>query len=378
MVFRVQFGFNILVKILRNIALAPLTTFNIGGNAKFFVEVGSADELKETVEFAKENKLPIFVLGGGSNILISDEGFDGLVIKINIRGLWITDTSSRLSTDVVVNAGAGEMWDDIVARAVELNASGIENLSLIPGTVGGAVYQNIGAYGTEIKDVLVSVTAYDISTDNIVRLSNKKCEFEYRSSVFKKNKKLIILEAELLLPKNKKPNLSYPDLQRRFEKQSPTLNEVRQAVIDIRLSKLPYPLNIIPQILKHDGHHPIANAGSFFKNPTVKISNYDRVPWPAKARPGDHSEKFLISKHPDLKGRNVGNGLIKLSAAQLIEKAGWKGKIAGNVGVSDKHALVLVNYGGGTAKELMGLAFAITEDVKRTFGVVLDAEVEII
>ena len=331
------------MNIKQNIPLAPYTTFGIGGNAEFFAEVASVEELAEVVKFAREDKLPIFVLGGGSNILVSDGGFDGLVIKIDIHGINCINTKAGFR----VYAGAGEMWDDVVSKAVEMNAGGLENLSLIPGTVGGAVYQNIGAYGVELKDVLASVSAYDIETGNIIRLSNKECGFEYRSSIFKKNKNLIILETELLLLKNNKPNLSYPDIQKRFGGLKPTINEVRQAVIEIRRNKLPYP-------------EEVGNAGSFFKNPIVKISNY----------------QLLISKFPDLKGRDLGDGLIKLSAAQLIEKYGFKGKGFENVGISEKHALVLVNHGKGTAKELIDLAETVKEAVETKFGVELEMEVE--
>ncbi|MBI4158264.1 MAG: UDP-N-acetylmuramate dehydrogenase [Candidatus Yanofskybacteria bacterium] len=353
-----------------NIPLAPFTTFRIGGSARFFVEVKSADELAEAVKFKQDNRLSCFVLGGGSNILVSDDGFDGLVIKMNICDLWITDIECRLSTGVVLRAGAGKLWDDVVFCAVERNAGGIENLSLIPGTVGGAVYQNIGAYGAELKDVLKSVKVFDAKTGNIIELSNAECGFKYRSSIFKKSKDLIILEAELMLSrsKNYRPDTHYPDLKKKFNHHNhninhdtfsvklsydnfteniPTIVEIRQAVIEIRRSKIPYP-------------DEVSNAGSFFKNPVIKISNF----------------KSLISKYPDLKGHKMGDGSIKLSAAQLIEKAGFKGKRFGNVGVSDKHALVLVNYGGGTAKGLIDLAMDIKEEIRVKFDVKLELEVE--
>src|SRR3989344_5624072 len=245
------------MQIKHNVPLAYYTTFGIGGKARFFVEVGDEDELAEAAEFAKNNKLSVFALGGGSNILISDEGYDGLVIKINICGIISVNTPTGLR----IKAGAGQMWDDVVAYAVSMNISGIENLSLIPGTFGGAVYQNIGAYCAELKDVLVLVKAYNIKNGDIVELSNKECCFDYRHSIFKKNKGLIVLGAELLLSKNHKPSLSYPDLKKRFSGLSPTISEVRRAVIDIRRNKLPYP-------------EEVGNAGSFFKNPIIPISNY--------------------------------------------------------------------------------------------------------
>lgn len=354
------------------IPLASLTTFGIGGKAKFFIEVGSTDELTEAVKFTKDNKLAVFVLGGGSNILISDNGFDGVVIKMSIKGM--RHDMSNNGHVVSIFAGAGEIWDDVVSQAVNLGAGGIENLSLIPGTVGGAVYQNIGAYGVEIKDVIKSIKIYDLKTGNIMQLSNAECDFEYRSSIFKKNKNLVILGAELLLSSCMIPNLSYPDLQRRFKGQSqvglgqsPTMNQVRQAVIEIRRSKIPYP-------------DEVGNAGSFFKNPVVSLRQFND----------------LKRKYPDLRGNPVrsktsaeggssadhafkagrtSNG-IKLSAAQLIEKASWKGKRLGNVGVSEKHALVFVNYGRGRSKDLDVLENRVASDVYAKFSVKLASEVE--
>lgn len=338
--------------IKENVILAPYTTFRIGGPARYFCEVKTIEEVKNALRFSRENNLRFFILGGGSNILISDKGFDGLVIKMEINGLEFNGE--------LLSVGAGENWDYVVEEAVKRNLGGIENLSLIPGTVGGAVCQNIGAYGAELKDVLTSVKAYDARTGDIVELSNKECGFEYRSSIFKNNKNLIVFEAELLLLKSSKPNLSYSDLQKLFSSTQPTISEIRQAVIDIRQAKLPYPPNIMPQILKNKGHLP--NAGSFFKNPVVSESVFEN----------------LILKYPDLKWFNSNSGSVKLSAAQLIEKCGWKGKKYGGVGVSDKHSLVLVNYGNGMVEELIKLAGEIKESVKKEFGIDLESEVEMV
>ena len=350
--------------IKQNISLASLTTFGIGGKARFFVEVASADELAEAVKFTGNNKLAVFVLGGGSNALVSDDGFDGLVIKMNICGITPTNTS----TGLIVRAGAGETWDNVVAKSIELNAGGLENLSLIPGTVGGAVCQNIGAYGVELKDVLVSVKTYDISNGNVGRLSNKECGFKYRSSVFKKDENLIILEAELFLSENNKPDLSYPDLSAVFKNRRPNIGEVRSAIIEIRKNKLPYP-------------DEIGNAGSFFKNPIITSEQFKEL----KNKYTDLRSSPVRGKTPRLESGSsadhafqsgrTSNG-IKLSAAQLIEKTGWKGKRYGSVGVSDKHSLVLVNYGKGTAKEMCNLESEIRESVEAKFGVKLSLEVE--
>ena len=297
------------------------------------------------MDFSKENNLRFFILGGGSNLLISDKGFDGLVIRMSIKGLEFKDEKDYS----ILRAGAGENWDGVVAAAVEQNLSGIENLSLIPGTAGAAVYQNIGAYGVELKDVFESAEVFDAGSGEIKNFSSIDCGFGYRDSVFKNDRDLIILKINLKLSKKFKPNIKYPDLIKLFESKNPSITDVRQAVIQIRKKKLPYPAEV-------------GNAGSFFKNPTIKISNF----------------QFLISKHPDLKGFDQGDGTVKLSAAELIEKCGWKGKTRGNVGVSGKHALVLVNYGKGTEEEILDLAKEIKNVVRDQFGMELEPEVEVV
>ncbi len=329
--------------IKENVVLAPYTTFRIGGPARYFVEVESVEDLKKTLEFSKENNLRFFILGSGSNILVSDKGFDGLVIKMSIKGLEFQDN--------ILSIGAGEDWDGVVATAVERGFGGIENLSLIPGTAGAAVYQNIGAYGVELKDVLESAEVLDVNSGEIKTFSNSDCKFSYRDSVFKTNKipNFVILKINLRLFKNPESNISYPDLAKMFEGKKPSVSDVRNALIQIRRGKLPY-------------SGEIYSAGSFFKNPVISETQF----------------KDLTKTRPDLKGFNSENGLVKLSAAQLIEGCGWKGKIRGDVGVSDKHSLVLVNYGKGTAEEIIDLARDIKTAVKNEFGVELELEVQII
>ncbi len=333
--------------IKENVILAPYTTFRIGGPARYFVEVQSVDELKSALKFSKQNNMRFFILGGGSNILVSDKGFDGLVMKMGIKGLEFKDDDDYS----ILNAGAGENWDYVVSETVEQGLGGIENLSLIPGTAGAAVYQNIGAYGVELKDFLESVEALDTNSGEIKILNNINCKFGYRDSVFKhkEGENYIILRINVRLFKNKKPKIDYSDLAKIFEGKKPSISGVRQAVIEIRKRKLPYP-------------NEVENAGSFFKNPIIKISNF----------------QFLISKYPDLKGFSEGGGLVKLSAAQLIEKCGWKGKTCGNVGISEKHSLVLVNYGNGTYKEMVNLADNIQKSIKDEFGIDLEPEVQTI
>lgn len=329
--------------IKENVILAPYTTFGIGGPARYFCEVVEIEDLKNALKFSRENKLRFFVLGGGSNILISDNGFDGLIIRMAIKGLEFDDELLR--------AGAGENWDYIVEQAVERGLCGIENLSLIPGTAGAAVYQNIGAYGVELKDVLESAEALDVNSGKIITISNKECCFGYRDSIFKHKEGigLVVLGICLKLSKNQKPKINYPDLVKIFEGKEPSISEVRSAVIKIRFNKLPYP-------------NEAGNAGSFFKNPTVTETQFNS----------------LIFKHSDLRGFCLGDDLIKLSAGQLIEKCGWKGRKNGGVGVSEKHSLVLINHGKGTADQILDLAGKITESVKNEFGVVLEPEVQMV
>jgi len=326
-----------------NIILAPYTTFGIGGPARYFCEVESVKDLKSALKFSKENNLRFFVLGGGSNILISDEGFNGLVIKMVIKGLEFNEE--------LISAGAGESWDYLVEQAVEINLGGIENLSLIPGTIGAATYQNIGAYGVELKDVFESAEVFDINSGEIRTLFKKDCCFDYRDSIFKhkEGKNFVILKACLRLNKNNKPKINYPDLAKIFKDKTPSVLEIRNVVIQTRRNKLPYP-------------DEIGNAGSFFKNPTTTEIQF----------------KNLILKHPDLKGFNLDGGLVKLSAGQLIERCGWKGRRNEKVGVSNKHSLVLVNYGKGTANQILDLAKQIEESIKNEFGVILEREVQVI
>lgn len=331
------------MKIRKNIILAPYTTFRIGGPARYFCEVGSVGDLKSALDFSKKNRLRFFILGGGSNILISDEGFDGLVIKMKMKGIEIKD--------ILLSAAAGEIWDYVVSKAVGQNLGGMENLSLIPGTVGAAVYQNIGAYGVELKDILESAEVLDIQSGEIRVFTNESCHFEYRDSIFKRkeNDNFIILKANLRLSKTPELKINYPDLVGLFEGKKPSISNVREAIIKIRKNKLPDP-------------NEVGNAGSFFKNPVVSEIQF----------------KNLISKHKDLRGFNLGNGSVKLFAAQLIEKCGWKGKTLGNVGVSKKHSLVLVNYGSGTAREIINLVRDIKKTIKDEFCIELEPEVQVI
>ena len=328
------------------VPLAPLTTFRLGGPARVLARVRSVAELEEAFELGLQQGLATFVLGGGSNVLFADAGFDGLVVKVDLRGMEFVERGG----EVTLRAAAGETWDNLVKEAVKRKLSGLENLSLIPGSVGGALYQNIGAYGAELKDVLESAQAFDVRTGLARTMRNAECRFDYRNSVFQQEPELVVLSATLRLSRVAQPQLTYPDLQQRFRgKPEPTLWQVRRAVIQIRKGKFPYA-------------ERLGNAGSFFKNPVLRAKHFEE----------------LLARYPDLKSFPWGPGCVKVPAAQLIEKAGWKGKRYGDVGVSERHSLVLVHYGGGTSDELLDLARRIVEDVEKSFGITLQPEVRIL
>ena len=331
------------MQIQKNIKLAKYTTFHIGGQAKFFVEANSVQDVREAVDFAQNKKLKIFVLGGGSNVLLPDRGIDGLVIKMDIGGI-------KFNSDLV-SIGAGEKWDKVVAKSIARDFGGIENLSLIPGTVGGAVYQNIGAYGAELKDVLDSVEVFDTDSRSIKQLSNKECRFGYRDSIFQQPEGLnyVILKATFKLLKHFEPNLKYQDLIKYFENKAPTLSEIRKVVIKIRKAKLVYPNN------------SIGTAGSFFKNPIVAQKQFNKI----------------IKEHSNIKGIEIGEGQFKLFAGQLVELVGWKGRRIGNVGASEKHSMVLISYRGGKALDIVNLSNSIISSVEDRFGVILEPEIKI-
>jgi len=335
-----------MLRVNTNVPLAPLTTFRLGGPARFLARVRSVGELAEAFDLARKKRLATFVLGGGSNILFADAGFDGLVIKVDLRRIGF----AQRGDEVVLTAGAGETWDELVREAVKRKCGGVENLSLIPGSMGGAVYQNIGAYGTELKDVLKSVQAFNVKTRQVKTITNAECRFAYRDSVFQHEPDLIVLSAVLRLSRIAQPRLTYPDLQRHFRgTPQSSLWQVRRAVIKIRKGKFPYA-------------ERLGNAGSFFKNPVLRTAQFEA----------------LLQRYPDLKSFPYGSGCVKVAAAQLIEKAGWKGRRFGNVGVSDRHSLVLVHYGHGTSSELLDLAHRIVEDVEKKFGITLQPEVRVV
>jgi UDP-N-acetylmuramate dehydrogenase len=342
--------------IQENIPLKNLTTFRIGGPARFFCVATTVEELQQAITFAKKNNLAIFPLGGGSNILVSDSGFSGLVIKIEIKGIQKTEEKNNAENIVEVIAGAGEDWDALVAYAVENNLHGIENLSLIPGTVGAAPVQNIGAYGMEAKDAIQNVEVVDLETGEVKNMSNAECLFSYRDSIFKKpeGKKYIITRVAFNLTTTGELITSYKDIaeyikNNNLKPEEVTLKKIRDIVIDVRTKKLPD--------VKH-----IGTAGSFFKNPVISKSEFNN----------------LKLKYPELPGRDAGDS-IKISAAWVLDNVcGFKGYKEGNVGVYKNQALVLVNFGNATSQEIKTLAEKMIESVKEKTGITLVPEVQVI
>jgi UDP-N-acetylmuramate dehydrogenase len=327
-----------------HVPLAPLTTLGIGGEARFFVEARTEAEVSGALAFAEERGLPVFVLGGGSNILVSDEGFPGLVLRVSIGGI-------EGRRERVLTAGAGEGWDAFVARTVEQGLSGIECLSGIPGLVGGTPIQNVGAYGQDVGETVLSVRAWDRIERRPVELTNAECGFGYRSSIFNTTarNRFVILTVSFEL-KDEPARVTYPDLERALAgRAAPSLAEVRSAVLAIRKSKA---------MVIEPGDEDCRSVGSFFKNPIVSAdlaSHLDRAP------------RFPM---PD--------GSVKVSAAWLVENAGfargYHGGQGGRVGISSKHALAIINRGGASASEIASLAREIRDRVIDKFQVVLTPE----
>ena len=334
------------MEIKKSVNLSKYTTFKIGGDARFFCEVSNQDELKESLDFVEKENVPFFVLGNGSNILISDSGFDGLVIKINIKGLKI---ESENFDEVIVSSGAGEDWQDFVKFLVSKDLSGSENLSGIPGTIGASVVQNIGAYGVEIRGIVASVEGIDITSGDSFLLKNENCVFGYRDSFFKRNKNLIITKVYFSLKKKFIARIEYPDLKKAFKDVkdlSPKI--VSETIIKIRNEKLP-------------DYKKYGTAGSYFKNPIIS------------------EEKYLdISKrYPGIPRFQSQDGFVKIPLGFVLDKiCGLKGLRQGNVGFYEKQALVLVNFGVATRAEVISLENLAKKMVKEKLGIDIEAEVE--
>ena len=335
-----------------NVALAPLTTFKVGGPASYFVDAANEPELQAAVAYAKHHKMPLFVLGGGSNVVVADEGWPGLVLKISIKGIGETARG-------FFRVGAGEDWDSFVAHTVKENYAGIECLSGIPGSVGGTPVQNVGAYGQEVAETLVYVRVLEIATGKIIELNKSECGFSYRKSIFNSTQRgrYIVLWVAFQLEHDGEPRIEYADLKTYLARNpNPTLQQVRDAVRAIRQSKA---------MLIVEDDEDSCSAGSFFKNPLVTPVEADRVEALARQKVPDK----ILPRYPGE------NGLVKLAAAWLVEQAGFrKGYTRGPAGISSKHSLAIVNRGGATAKDIIALKDEIQKRVFEVWGIQLEPE----
>ncbi len=342
-----------------NVPLAPYTTLGVGGPARFLIEAREESHVAEALEYARARSWPVFVLGGGSNLLVSDTGFPGLVIRVALRGIDAETTGSG----VRVAAAAGEAWDPLVEWCVDRDLAGLECLSGIPGTVGGTPVQNVGAYGQEVSDVIESVRALDRETLAVVELGSADCGFSYRASIFNgsRRERYIVLKVIYSLGPGGDPQIRYADLQRHFAGMSgpPSLAEVRSTVLKIRAAKA--------MVVSPDDPNT-RSAGSFFKNPIVSREAADRLEFEARTH-GRLGGPENFPRYP------APGGMVKLPAAWLIERAGFpKGYSHGRAGLSSRHALAIVNRGDASAADILALAREIQSAVRDVFGVELVPE----
>ena len=337
----------------RNVPLAPLTTLGIGGPAKHFVRAESVDEIREVMAWAAAQRQPLLILGGGSNVLIADEGFDGVVLQIDLRGITLREEDPE---SVIVYVAAGERWDDFVTFAVDRGWAGIECLSGIPGLTGATPIQNVGAYGQEVSETIIRVEAVERDTGRVVTLTNHECGFGYRKSVFKNAAKdrYIVAGVTFRLKPRGEATIRYPELQSYLDTHDIDVRELRQvrdAVIAIRKRK---------GMVLDPSDPDTRSDGYFFMNPIVTPQQFDAFLSRAATKDVPHFPS---------------GDQIKLSAAWLIEHAGFhKGFVYGNVGLSSKHTLAVINRGGGTAREVLELVGMIQERVRERFGMEIQPE----
>jgi UDP-N-acetylmuramate dehydrogenase len=344
------------MQLTENQPLAPFTTFGIGGPARRFAHARSEDDVAEACEWARAHSVPMFVLGGGSNVLVSDDGFPGIVLHIGLMGI--------VQESDVLRVAAGELWDNCVQRAIESGYAGLECLAGIPGTAGGTPVQNVGAYGQEVASVIERVRAFDVSARKFAELPAAECGFGYRRSRFNSTDRgrFIVTRVDFRLRRNGAPHIVYPDLKKHFEGRAgrPSLPEVAEAVRAIRHGK---------GMLLVEGDPDCRSAGSFFKNPEVPEAVADRI-------------RHFVEEHGvPLQVYPGERGLVKVPAAWLVEHAGFaKGYTLGAAGISSRHTLALVNIGdargGATAAQILALACEIREAVEKKFGVRLEMEPE--
>lgn len=339
-----------MVKIFENVSLKDRNTFAVECIARYFVELKNESQIYSVLDTIAFQQSKVYFLGGGSNTLFIDD-FDGMVIQFANKGIRFAGESND---SILVEVDAGVNWHKFVEIMLKNKFYGLENLALIPGTVGGAVTQNIGAYGVELKEFIQEVRGVEVESGKFFNLSKEECRFEYRNSIFKNEfkGKFLISSAKLKLHKKPKINLSYPELRntvRKFPFVKPDPKYVFDQVVKLRQAKL-------PDLLKYP------NAGSFFKNPIVDIEILEKIQ----------------KNYADVPFFQLEDSRYKIPAGWLIEKAGWKGKRVGNVGVYDKHALVIINYGAKSGREIFEFAQLIQSDVHEKFGILLENEVEVV
>lgn len=336
--------------IQENVSLRPYNTFGVDVNARYFSTTSSQDELLQVLKWANQTQQKILLLNGGSNILLIND-WEGLALKIELKGI---DIVASTEDDVIVSVQSGEDWHEFVLWCLSNDFGGLENLSLIPGKVGTAPIQNIGAYGVEVKDVMTQLTAIEMATGKIRVFSREDCQFGYRDSIFKQQLKNQYVIAEVhfrLTKKNHQLHLDYGAIRSQLSSngiENPSIQDISQAIVSIRQSKLPDPSKI-------------GNSGSFFKNPVISAVEFEA----------------LKVQFPQIVGHAVENK-YKVAAGWLIEQAGWKGKRIGDAGVHQNQALVLVNYGHASGLEIYELSQKIMDDVWAKFGIQLEREVNII
>ena len=335
------------MKIQKKKNLISLNTFKVNATADFFAEITSEQELEEALDYASARSIPFEIIGGGSNILFAQD-FKGMVIRVRNKGiLWdkVKDSDKQK-----VTASAGEDWHKFVTRCLEKNLYGLENLALIPGTVGGAPIQNIGAYGVEVEEFISGVKVFDVIEKKWISIERKNCGFDYRSSIFKTSDRFIIFSVIFELVRNWEPRLSHKELSAKFVSKKATASVVFDEICKLRNKKLPDP-------------SVIGNAGSFFKNPIIPISKFEK----------------LKTKFPDIPFYETENSsFLKIPAAWLLDHLGWKGKTLEGASVSPKHALIIINSGNASGRNILDLAKKMSSSVLDNFGIMLVPEVRII
>lgn len=337
------------MEIIVNPSLKVLNTFGVTAHARELIYIDHLKDIREIVKRIKKSDMPYLIMGSGSNILFTKD-YEGIIIINRLKGKSIVQEDNRYGW---ASAMSGENWHEFVRYTISKNLQGLENLSLIPGTLGAAPVQNIGAYGVELKDIFEYLKAYDLLTGENLLFNASSCQFEYRNSIFKKQHNNRYLITEVCLRLNKKPsfNLSYESLQHLYEKYASKLTPeiISDEIISIRQTKLPDPFKL-------------ANAGSFFKNPFISNKVFQNI----------------REKYPEVPGHPINDSIWKIPAGWLIERSGWKGKRIGDAGVYPRQALVLVNYGKATGTDILHLARRIQHDVYRQFNIHLDTEVLVI